>query len=60
MMLLELVCQLAVDDGIYTLHQTCIAQFLHSRNTPFHPVIQIAVLIKIKCTQRKCDSDMKA
>lgn len=38
-MALEVVCQLAVDDGIYKLHQTYTVQFSHSRNTLFHPVV---------------------
>lgn len=38
-MALEVVSQLAVDDGIYKLHQTYTVQFSHSRNTLFHPVL---------------------
>ena len=38
-MVLEFVHQQAVDDGIYKLHQTCIAPFSHNRNTLSHPVI---------------------
>lgn len=38
-MALEVVCQSAVDDGIYKLHQTYTVQFWHSTNTLFHPVI---------------------
>lgn len=29
----------AVDDGIYKLHQTCIVQFSHNRNTLSDPVV---------------------